>query len=63
MRVEIFTASFRKVSTQDFGAVPSGSTLTLHLTDDHGAPLADGVYYVLVIVDGKRAVTKLLILR
>jgi hypothetical protein len=59
--VEIFTAAFRKVSTQAFGTQTYGP-LTVQLKDNWGHPLASGLYYLVVKVGPKRTVSKLLIL-
>jgi hypothetical protein len=37
--------------------------VALELTDTWGTPLADGLYYVVVKVEGRRSVAKLLVLR
>jgi hypothetical protein len=63
VRVEIFTSAFRKVLDETFASVPPGVAVTVELKDKWGRPLADGLYYVVVTVDGKRSITKLLILR
>ena len=63
VRVEIFTSAFRKVQEEIFPNVPPGVAVTVELKDRWGKPLADGLYYVVVIVDGKRSISKLLILR
>jgi hypothetical protein len=62
VHVLIFTASFRKVEDVTFPSVPSGVAVTVELKDHWGHRLADGLYYVLVIVDGHRSMTKLLVL-
>jgi hypothetical protein len=61
--VQIFTTAFRLVQTETFQLVPPGEAITLTLTDKFGNPLADGLYYVVIEAQGKRWVTKLLILR
>lgn len=63
VRVEIFTIAFRKVQDETFWNVPSGKPVTVELTDRRGAPLADGVYYIVVTVDGHRSTGKLLVIR
>jgi hypothetical protein len=63
VRIEIFTLSFRKVLDETFQDVASGTAITLPLKDQWGASLADGLYYVIVTVDGKRSIAKLLVLR
>jgi beta-glucanase (GH16 family) len=63
VEVEIFTISFRKVQEETFPNVPPGVAVTLQLTDKWGTPLANGLYYLVVIADGQRSSAKLLILR
>lgn len=63
VRVEIFTTSFRKAVDQTFRDLPSGTAVSVELKDRWGRPLADGIYYVVVTVDGRRSTAKLLILR
>ncbi len=63
VRIEIFTLSFRKVFDQTYKDVASGTVINLPLTDSFGHPLADGLYYVVVTVNGKHFTAKLLILR
>lgn len=63
VRVEIFTTAFRKVNEVDLSNVPAGARfVTIPLTDSHGAPLANGIYYVVVVNQQGRAIGKLLIL-
>jgi hypothetical protein len=63
VRIEIYTISFRKVQDQTYDSIPSGTPLTLNLTGRGGAPLANGLYYVVVTTKAGRAVGKLLILK
>ena len=63
MTASIFTIAFRKVQSTAFTQVPSGSSITLDLTDNNGNRLANGIYYVVVEAQGERFTTKLLILR
>ncbi len=63
VEVEIFTTAFRKVQEETFPNVPSGTAVRVQLTDRWGTPLANGLYYVVVIVDGHRSFGKLLVLR
>lgn len=63
VEVEIFTTAFRKVQEETFPNVPPGLAVTVQLTDKWGTPLANGLYYVMVIVDGHRSFGKLLVLR
>ena len=60
--MEIYTVSFRKVQDETFPGVPGGTAVTVELKDRWGVELANGFYYVVVIVDGKRFITKLLVL-
>jgi hypothetical protein len=63
VRIQIFTVSFRKVVDETIPSVPAGtSKLPVALVDREGRPLANGLYYVVVTVNGKRSVLKLLIL-
>ncbi len=63
VQVEIFTIAFRLVKDEILWNVPSGKAVTLELTDKWGTPLANGVYYVVVIVDGHQSIGKLLVIR
>jgi hypothetical protein len=63
VRVEIYTLAFRKVQDNSYPALPTGTVLTISLTGKSGTPLANGIYYVVVTVNGQRAIGKLLILR
>ena len=63
VKVEIFTLSFRKVLEKTFTSVPAGTAVPVTLEDRGGHPLADGLYYVVVTVNGQDAIGKLLILR
>ncbi len=63
VRVEIFTLSFRKVLDETFPNVPSGTSVKITLDDQWGHLLADGLYYVVVTVNGKHSTGKLLVLR
>jgi hypothetical protein len=63
VRVEIYTLAFRKVQDKTYPPMPSGTAITLTLTGKSGNPLANGVYYVVVTVDGHRSIGKLLVLR
>jgi hypothetical protein len=63
VRIQIFTVSFRKVVDETVTSVPAGtSKLPVPLVDREGKPLANGLYYVVVTINGKRSVLKLLIL-
>jgi pectate lyase len=62
--IEIFTTAFREVNQVNLSNVPAGAQLvSIPLTDSHGAPLANGVYYVVVVNRQGRAIGKILILR
>ncbi len=63
MKVEIFTAAFRKVQGTVFPNVPSGVSVRVNLTDKWGTALASGIYYVVVTTSSGRTIGKLLILR
>jgi hypothetical protein len=63
VRVEIFTGAFRRVQDRTFYNQPGGVAVTIELKDKWGAPLANGLYYVVVVIDGHRSIAKLLILR
>jgi hypothetical protein len=62
VKVEIFTVAFRKVLTKTFENVLPGQSVPVTLTDNWGRPLAGGIYYVVVTVDGHRLITKLLVI-
>jgi hypothetical protein len=63
VRVEIFTSGFRKVQDEVVPSVPPGVAVTVELKDRWGRPLADGLYYIEVTVNGKHYFAKLLVLR
>jgi hypothetical protein len=63
VRVEIYTLAFRKVQDHSYGPMPSGTPITIQLTGPSGNPLANGIYYVVVTVNGTRTIGKLLVLR
>jgi hypothetical protein len=63
VRVQIYTLSFRKVFDQTYPNLAAGSqNLSIPLAGKDGNPLANGLYYVVVTVNGHRTVLKLLIL-
>ncbi len=62
VKVQVFTTAFRKVQDQNYPSMPYGP-LTVRMQDEWGNPLADGLYYVVVTVDGRRSIAKLLLLR
>jgi len=61
--VQVFTTAFRTVNTVNFPSQADGSQVALPLSDRNGAPLANGLYYVLVQSPAGRSILKLLILR
>jgi hypothetical protein len=61
--VQIFTVAFRLVQQKMFELVLAGTDVQIDLKDKSGQPLASGLYYVVVMVDGKRTVSKLLVLK
>lgn len=62
--LEIFTVALRKIAEQTYHSQGPGAVdLVLPLTDASGAPLANGVYYVIVRAQNQRLTLKLLILR
>jgi hypothetical protein len=63
VRVKIFTLAFRKVQDNTYRQLPSGTDVSLSLTDKWGKPLASGLYYVVVQTSQGRSIGKLLILR
>jgi hypothetical protein len=63
VRVEVFTLAFRKVQDNNYPDWPSGTAISLNLTGRKGNELANGVYYVVVTVNGQRSIGKLLVLR
>jgi len=63
VNVKIFTTAFRKVVERTFSSIPSGTAVTLTLTDRWGTPLASGMYYAVVTTNAGRSTGKLLISR
>ncbi len=64
VRVQIFTLSFRKVFDQTYSNLSAGvDDLPVSLVHSEGHPLANGLYYVVVTVNGQRTLLKLLILK
>ena len=64
VEVLVFTLAFRKVNEIVLSNVSAGTTdVALPLTDKEGRPLANGIYYVLVITPQGRSIGKLLVLR
>lgn len=64
VEVSVFTTSFRRVNGISLGNLPAGTTkVSLPLTDRTGAPLANGLYYVVVRAGHSAFTVKLLVLR
>ena len=64
VQVQVETTAFRVVSQLTFhGEGPGTVTLTVPANDGTGAPLANGVYYVIVRTEGARLTLKLLVMR
>jgi len=51
------------VVERTFSSIPSGTAVTLTLTDRWGTPLASGMYYAVVTTNAGRSIGKLLIFR
>ncbi len=64
VKVKVFTTAFRKVNEKSvIQAVPGVLSIPLELQDSFGTPLADGIYYLIVLAPQGRLVGKLIILR
>jgi len=64
VKIVVFTTAFRKVQSIERDQVPIGVlSVALELKDKWGAPLANGIYYVVVTTQQGRSVGKLLIFR
>jgi flagellar hook assembly protein FlgD len=64
VRIEIFTLSFRKIDEIDLTNASAGiKDVAYNLTDRKGSPLANGLYYVIVVDSNGRAIGKLLVMR
>ncbi len=63
VKVQIWTTAFRKVRDAFFPQQPVGLGPVLTLKDNWGNNLADGLYYVRVLVAGKSTLVKLIVLR
>jgi hypothetical protein len=63
VRVQMFTTSFRKIWNKTFNQVVPGQDLTLPSAGPDGNPLSNGLYYVVVTVNGKREILKLVVLK
>jgi hypothetical protein len=62
--IKIYTVAFRMVDEKTFSPLPAGVYgLPVELKDHWGKTLADGLYYVVVTVNGNRQILKLLVLR
>lgn len=62
VNLRIFTVAFRKVLDETTAVLPAGvNNLSVPLVDKTGTPLANGLYYLVVTVDGKRTILKLLV--
>ena len=64
VKVRVFTTAFRKVKEKTYNNVSAGlGNLTLDLSDNWGAPLANGIYFVLITTPDSKFERKLLILK
>jgi hypothetical protein len=64
VKLEIFTAAFRKVLEEDLGNLYAGNqTTTFELKDHWGRTLANGLYYVVISQGSQRTVGKLLVVK
>ena len=62
--VRILTTGYRVVNDIQFPQVPAGlARLAIPLQSKSGAPLANGLYYLVVQTPNQRQILKLLILR
>jgi hypothetical protein len=61
--VKVFTTAFRMVNDFTLQGQPGGGDIALPLTNRSGAPLANGLYYVVVYTPQGRSIEKLLIIR
>jgi hypothetical protein len=61
--VKVFTTAFRMVNELTLQSQEGGMDIALPLTNRSGAPLANGLYYVVVYTPDGRAIEKLLIIR
>ena len=61
--LKVFTTAFRKINQISYPNIPAGLvTLSLPVTDEKGAPLANGIYYVLVTTRQGQAIGKMMVL-
>lgn len=64
MKIGIFTTSYSKLSEMSLGSQMAGVLDTaVELRDEHGVPLADGLYYLIVETPFELTVGKLLVER
>lgn len=63
VRIEIFTLGFRKVIDMTVDSVPTGTGITVRLLGRFSAPLANGLYYVVVTTKSGKAIGKLLVIK
>lgn len=63
VRVQIFTIAYRKIWDKTYNPVVPGQILTLPSVGPDGNPLSNGLYYVVVTVNGKREKLKLIVLK
>jgi len=63
VKVAVFTTAFRRVNHFTAHEQAGGSDLVLPLSQEGGAPLANGLYYVRVTTPAGTSIEKLLILR
>jgi hypothetical protein len=64
VEITLYTTAFRKIQDRHFGQVEPGMDLPLNIEDKWGTPLANGLYYIYVVLpQGKHWVSKLMILR
>jgi hypothetical protein len=62
--VELFTVAMRKIWKESLGKLGPGTvTFTIPLTDQTGAAIANGVYYVDVRINGQHFILKILVMR
>jgi hypothetical protein len=62
--LQLQTTAFRKIREETFHSQGPGTVdLTLLLTDAYGAPLANGLYYLVVRAQNSRIILKLMIAR
>jgi uncharacterized repeat protein (TIGR01451 family) len=61
--VQVFTTAFRMVKSGSWPITVGAPEISLTLTDTSNAPLANGLYYVVVTTPKARTVLKMIILR